>query len=331
MATRVKPISQFANLADSILEATIVASFTSFGFRVRSRLEHWREPSDANGRVIVVTGATSGLGLAMARRLALLGARVHLVGRSETRLEFARQMVSSGATEEVTTHRCDLSSLRQTGELAQRLSRERIDVLIHNAGALLKSFVLTDEGVETTLAVHLLSPYLLTEQLIAASALAPQARVISMTSGGMYSQRFDLTTLEMGPDGYRGATAYARAKRAQTILNAHWQQVYGPSSLAFHLVHPGWADTPGVSEGIPGFAKIMGPFLRSPDEGADTAVWLAASAPGEPTPGMLWHDRHPRELHRLPGTRLDTQDEQRAHDDVALWCQRRVARALNLD
>lgn len=322
---------RFARLSDALLEASVVGSFTSIGYRARSRLEHWHDPAWARGRVIVVTGATSGLGLAMAQRLAGLGAQLHLVGRSEARLETAHGLVSSQATAPVSTHRCDLSSLRATSDLVATLAEWPIDVLIHNAGALLGQYTPTDEGVETTLAVHLLSPYLLTEGLIAVGALSVDARVISMTSGGMYTERFDVANLEMTRDSYRGSVAYARAKRAQSILIGHWQETYGPKGLAFHLVHPGWADTPGVTEGLPGFAKFMGPLLRTPAQGADCAVWLAGCASGEPTPGLLWHDRHPRPLHRLRRTRLDPGSEARARAALPLWCAQRIARALGED
>lgn len=316
-------------LIDASLEASVVGSFTSLGYSVRSRMEHWTSPSHVSGRVVVVTGATSGLGLAMAQRLSLLGGDVHLVGRNPDRLDAALRSVSRVATNDVTGHLCDLSSLHETDKLAQELSSLRIDVLVHNAGALLRTYTPTSEHVETTLAVHLLSPYWLTEQLIGYGAFAPWARIISMTSGGMYTERFDLTTLEMGPSDYKGSTAYARAKRAQTILNAYWQEHYGPRGLAFHLVHPGWAATPGVSTGIPGFAKVMGPFLRSPDQGADTAVWLAGAPPGEPQPGLLWHDRHSRPLYRLRRTRLSGDENDRAITTLPVWLAHRVARALD--
>lgn len=322
---------RLARLVDATLEATVVGSFTALGYQVRSRLEHWRDPEFARGRLVVVTGATSGLGLATAQRLASLGADLALVGRSEAKLEAARHQVVSTASGSVETYRCDLSQLRETGELVKTLGERPIDVLIHNAGALLGQFTRSDEGVETTLAVHLLSPYLLTEGLVGDDGFAPGARVISMTSGGMYTERFDLANLEMSPGDYRGSVAYARAKRAQTILNEHWQEVYGPRGLAFHMVHPGWADTPGVTEGLPGFARYMSPFLRTPEQGADCAVWLAGGAPGEPTPGLLWHDRHPRSLHKLRRTRLDEVDEVRARNALPVWCRERIDRALTSD
>lgn len=322
--------SPLARALDGALEATVVGSFTKLGYGVRSTLEHWQDPTAAAGRVIVITGATSGLGLAAARRLSTLGATVHLVGRNEEKLRTAKTMVESGARAAVTTHQCDLSLLANTDELAASLAHScgPIDVLVHNAGSLLAEFTLTGEGVETTLATHLLCPYRLTERLMATARFATNARVITMTSGGMYTERFDLSQLEMTPVNYKGTVAYARAKRAQSVLSAHWQRVYGPDGLSFHLVHPGWAATPGVAEGIPGFSRFMGPLLRSPEQGADTTVWLAGLPDGEPLPGQLWLDRHPRSLHKLRRTRLSPQAELAAEDALPIWCDERIARAL---
>lgn len=329
-ATTPRPAIGFvARLADSALETSVVGGFSRVGYAVRSRLESWGDPPDAAGRTVVVTGATSGLGLAIAQRLAALGAHVHLVGRDERRLEDAVASVTRTARGAVRGHRSDLSSLADTASLATRLASlsSPIDVLIHNAGSLLARYTLTSEGVETTLATHLLSPYLLTEGLVASASFAPRARVIVMTSGGMYTERFDLSRLEMGPRDYRGSVAYARAKRAQTVLVAGWQRRLGPGGLAFHLVHPGWAATPGVARGLPVFFAAMRPLLRSPAQGADTAVWLSGLPAGEPEAGRLWMDRHPRTLHRLRRTRLDESEDRDAPEALATWCDARIERA----
>jgi len=322
--------SSVSRTVDAVLEASVVGSFSKIGFVVRSRLDGWSEPANAKGRTIVVTGATSGLGLATAERLAFLGATVHVVGRNEVKIEAALDRIRRVALGEVQGHRCDLSLLADTAALSEDLTRSGapIDVLIHNAGALLPAYTATSEGVETTVATHLLSPYLLTERLVSSNSLSSDARVITMTSGGMYTERFDLATLEMGPTDYKGTIAYARAKRAQSVLSAHWQATYGPRGLAFHLVHPGWAATPGVSEGIPGFSKVMGPLLRTPTQGADTTVWLAGSPQGEPAPGNLWLDRRARPLHRLRRTRLTDEQQSQAETQLPRWCDDRIARAL---
>lgn len=322
--------SSLADVLDAALEATIVGSFTRVGYVVRSRLDAWSDPTALAGRTIVITGATSGLGLAAATRLAALGAQVHLVGRSEAKLAHAQAHVRLHSSYEVVTHCCDLSILRETHRLAETLVAlgTPIDVLIQNAGALLTNYTPTREGLETTIATHVLSPYLLSEYLMAHGGFAPHARDITVTSGGMYTERFDLATLEMTSTTYRGSVAYARAKRAQCVLIPYWQRVHGLSGVSFHLVHPGWAATPGLSSGIPRFERMTKPLLRSADEGADTMVWLAGSSL-DPAPGHLWLDRRPRSLYRLKKTRLSATEEVAAGVALARWCDERVTAALS--
>ena len=325
-----KAPARMNQMIDDVLETTIVGSFTNFGYFVRSRTQGWTPSTGAAGRTVVITGATSGLGLAMAEQLAREGAHVHLVGRSPDKLAGALKIVRREALATVSAHRCDLSLLHDTHALAKELHAfaAPIDVLVHNAGALLAAYTTTTEHVETTLAVHLLSPFYLTQQLIRSESFAPHARVITMTSGGMYTEPFNLATLEVHRTDYKGTVAYARSKRAQTILTGYWQQTYGPAGLAFHLVHPGWAHTPGVSSGIPGFATIMGPLLRSPEQGADTALWLAGLPDDEPGPGQLWFDRRARSLYRLRKTRLSAHEETTAQQQLAAWCEERVTTIL---
>ncbi|MEM8708834.1 MAG: dehydrogenase, partial [Actinomycetota bacterium] len=111
---------------------------------------------------------------------------------------------------------------------------------------------------------------------------------------------------------------YARAKRAQVTLNEIWAQKFPDSGVRFHSLHPGWADTPGVEEALPTFRKIVGPLLRSPDEGADTLVWLAADDTAIVENGGFWHDRALRSIHRLPRTRQ--RDTERRRTDLWAWC-----------
>ena len=99
---------------------------------------------------------------------------------------------------------------------------------------------------------------------------------------------------------WNGSKAYAQAKRAQIDLVAEaTERGEGPIQVA---MHPGWADTPGVASSLPGFHRVMGPLLRNPDEGADTATWLCALPLDQLVPGAFYLDRHPRSTVRLPGT-----------------------------
>ncbi len=294
-----------ASVVDGVLEATVVGSFTSLGPRVRSSLDHWQPYAPMPGRTVVITGATSGLGLEIARQLAVLGADLVLVGRNPDKLTHTVAEVQALGAGSIRGEIADLADLDATRALGDRLAADldHLDVLIHNAGALLEHYAVTAQGYETTFAVHLLSPFLLTELLLAPLEAAHGAKVITMTSGGMYTERYEADQIQMTPSSYKGATAYARAKRAQVVLNANLQQRHGPAQIAFHLAHPGWTDTPGVSASLPTFSKVLGPLLRTTSQGADTVVWLASEPAGTPEGGQLWLDRRPRGLHHLGFTR----------------------------
>ncbi len=164
----------------------------------------------------------------------------------------------------------------------------------------------TAAGIELTTAVHVVGPFLLTGLLLDRLAATPDARVLTMSSGGMYTAGLSIAGLQMTDDRYKGAEQYARAKRTQVILNEMWAE--RRPDIRFHALHPGWADTPGVEESLPTFRRIVGPLLRTPEQGIDTLVWLAADdGPPLAHTGAFWHDRRIRPIHKLRSTkRSDT-------------------------
>jgi NAD(P)-dependent dehydrogenase (short-subunit alcohol dehydrogenase family) len=128
---------------------------------------------------------------------------------------------------------------------------------------------------------------------------SPEARVILMSSGGMYTQRFDLEQLEMTAADYDGVVAYARVKRAQVLLAKAWARHFAPDGPHCCSMHPGWVDTPGVSGSLPGFSKVLGPLLRSPAQGVDTLLWLLDPSTSIDD-GAFYLDRRPRPIERWP-------------------------------
>jgi NAD(P)-dependent dehydrogenase (short-subunit alcohol dehydrogenase family) len=316
-----------ASAVDEVLEATVVGSFSSIGPWVRSRTAGWTPPPRLDGKRVLVTGATSGLGLAAATGLAELGADVVLTARGHDRAERAVAQVlraAPGAT--VTYLFADMGEFDQVRALADEFltAHDRLDVLVHNAGALTGQRTVTGSGLELTVASQVAAPYLLTGLLLPALRAGAPSRVVQVSSGGMYTQRFDLAALEMGPDDYEGTVAYARAKRAQLVLLHEWVRRMEKSGVAFHAMHPGWADTPGVQDALPGFAKVMGPVLRTPEQGADTIVWLAAAPEAVESTGGFWLDRRPRWENKVPWTRLSDADFVDAGAELWAWCAERT-------
>ena len=293
------------SFVDKALDVSIAPGFSSIGFRVRRR--SWTPVTDSlEGRTIVVTGATSGLGKASATTLARLGARVILVGRDEhkTRSVVAEIETTTGSNS-VHHQIADLSLLADVRKLADRLLSEEptIHVLINNAGTLFNERSVTSEDIESTLATNLLGHFLLTNMLIPKLIESAPARIINVSSGGMYGQRLSVSNLQNDRGEYKGAAAYARAKRGQVILTELWAEQLEGRGVTVNAMHPGWADTPGVEHSLPTFHKITRPLLRAPSEGADTIVWLAASDEPASESGLFWHDRQPRPTHKTKRTR----------------------------
>jgi len=298
-----------AGAADALLEASVVGSFSRIGISVRSRLlpeftADIRPP--AGGRVALVTGATSGLGRATACDLARRGWMVHFLARNDRRAADAQREISQAAGgSQVSYGLADMEDLESVRAFARDFlaGHDRLDVLIQASGAIYPRFGVTKAGIERTVAGQVVAPFALTEMLLPALRAAAPARVITVSSGGMYTQRLDPSALEMPPSAYRGVTAYARAKRAQVALSREWARRTDPAQVAFHAMHPGWAATPGITASLPGFSRVMGPLLRSAGQGADTIVWLATADPAVLGSGRFWLDRRPRAEYVLPWTR----------------------------
>jgi len=287
-----------------------IASFTNLGYRLHSRRFSPIE-TDMSGNTVVVTGATGGLGLETARTLGALGARVVIVGRDQEKLAEAR--ASGGG--QIVTEAADLSLMSDIEMLARRLvEREaRIDVLINNVGVLLPERSTTAEGLEKTFATNLAGHFLLTNLLLPRLIDSSPARVINVSSGGMYSERIRPDDLQFERGRYKGTTAYARTKRAQVILTEMWAARFSAREIVFHSMHPGWAKTAGVAQGLPTFNKVMRPLLRSAAEGADTIAWLAAEDEPRQSTGRFWFDRREAPTHMMDST-LETPD-----DRTRLW------------
>lgn len=301
-----------ANIVDAVLEAPIVTSFSKVGYVVRKRLENWAplDSYDLTGKVVVVTGGTSGLGYAAAKQFANCGATLVISGRNEDRNQRAvDRLVADTYNPRITHAAADMGELEQVRHFAELVleNHERVDVLVHNAGALSATRRVASSGIEATVASQVVGPFLLTSLLLERLSNSTPSRVITMSSGGMYAAGLTVSQLEMSDSAYKGAEQYARAKRAQVTLNEMWAERFGGNGIHFHAMHPGWADTPGVDASLPTFAKVMGPLLRSPEQGADTLVWLAADDEPLRSNGKFWLDRRQRPIHKLPTTkRTDT-------------------------
>jgi dehydrogenase/reductase SDR family member 12 len=322
-----------ATAIDRAFEFLVVPSFTRLGCAVRRRAARWQplESYDLTGRTALVTGGTSGIGLAVAELLARMGATVALLGRDAGRLDMARTRVQAASGDRpVLTVQATMDNATSIRDAAVevRAAMPRLDVLVHNAGALALAYRRSPMGIEVTVAAQVAGPFLLTGLLLDRLTQA-SGRVITVTSGGAYLVPLSVSGLDPAPAEFDGARQYSRAKRAQITLNELWAERAGASGVAFHAMHPGWVDTPGLATSLPRFRRLIGPLLRSPAEGADTIAWLAAEDPAGLGSGRLWHDRVVRPAHRIPRTRRVETAEQRA--GLWAWCEQHAGWSLDLD
>jgi len=305
------------SLLDTILDRSVVGGYTSVGYRIRSRAWQASDVQRLEGKVVVVSGATSGIGLAAAEGFAHLGASVRLLVRSDERGAQARAaIIERTQNSDVRTSVCDLSSRESVRGCATRLAtEERVHVLVNNAGGMTQERALSADGIELTLATNVVGPFLLTNLLIPLLKESAPARVINVSSGGMYTQRITVDDLQSEHGRFDGPKVYARTKRAQAILTEIWAQRLADTGVVVHAMHPGWVDTPGVRSSLPRFYKATRPLLRTPAQGADTIVWLGAATEPSHSSGRVWHDRRPRPTHLLPCTR------ETPHERERLWAE----------
>ncbi|MEH0019387.1 MAG: SDR family NAD(P)-dependent oxidoreductase [Desulfobacter sp.] len=301
--------SSGSNLADYFADHAILPGmfmFTSLGYRISQWFQKDTEATKdtLSGKTVVITGATSGIGRAAAFRLAEKKADLIFIARNREKARDVRQqIIEQTGNPHVDFLVADLSLMADIKDLVIRLRQRRksIDVLINNAGALFTERAETPEGIERTFATDLLGVFYLT-QLLRHRLSRPGARIINVSSGGMYTQKIDVNDLENRELPYNGAKAYARAKRGVVILTRRWAEQMAHAGIAVHAMHPGWVDTPGIQQALPGFHSLVGPVLRTPDQGADTMVWLAASKTAGQCTGRFWLDRRPHETAVFPKT-----------------------------
>lgn len=238
----------------------------------------------------VITGASSGIGLAAATELARRGDRVALVGRDPARLRAAANAVREISGEIPATFRADFAVLDDVRALARRLREaySRIDVLANNAGAIVTRPVTTVDGHELSMQANHLAPFLLTHLL-----RDRLSRVVTTASAAHRSGVLDAADLSRQLTGYRPMRAYGTSKQANILFAAEaarrWPDVL---SVSFH---PGVVRTRFAGDhALIAFGMKIAPFLRTPARGADTLVWLAGQEPARLVNGGYYTDRRLR-------------------------------------
>lgn len=301
-------MSWFSDVKNRILDASIAYSFDKTGFyRHETTFNPQDLDVDCTGKRFLITGANSGLGFATAIAIANRNGIVHLLCRNLPKAQEAQQKILSDTNNpEVYIDIVDMSDLASIQNYARSIHYQQIDALIHNAGILPSTRQKSPQGFESTFATNVLGPQLLTTLLLPILTNTPQARLIWVSSGGMYPVRLNTKLLQNPKDPFDGVQAYAQTKRTQVILSSLWAE---KTQLWSQCMHPGWADTTGVQTSLPRFQQWMKNRLRNAEQGADTIVWLAIAALLEKeTSGGFWFDRSKVQEHFFPYT-TSTQEQ----------------------
>jgi NAD(P)-dependent dehydrogenase (short-subunit alcohol dehydrogenase family) len=244
-----------------------------------------------HGKTCLVTGATSGIGKATALGLAGLGATVVLVCRNESKgREVTRQLRAMTGNETINVLVADLSLQRQIRRLAADFSRrhERLDLLVNNAGAMFPHRLETDEGIEITLAVNHLAPFLLTNLLLNRLKAAREARVVNVNSDAHEQGIIDFDDIHMRrhyPSGGVGMRAYGNAKLANLLTTYELARRLGDSGITVNALHPGYVATNILPlDRASGPVRLLKPFwhiarhvILTAEQGATTPIYLASS------------------------------------------------------
>nr|XP_057938697.1 dehydrogenase/reductase SDR family member 12 [Doryrhamphus excisus] len=276
-----------------------------------------------SGRSFMITGANSGLGKATAQEIANRGGTVHMVCRNKGRADAAKEeIVERSKNQNVHVHVVDMSCARDVWQFAESFVQgNALHVLINNAGCMVNQREVTQEGLEKNFATNTLGTYILTVALLPALKKAQDPRVVTVSSGGMLTQKLDVDDLQSEKGTFDGTMVYAQNKRQQVVLTERWATQH--KEVHFSSMHPGWADTPAVQSSMPSFHAKMQNKLRTEAMGADTIVWLAvADAAAKQPSGLFFQDRCAVATHLpLAFSRSTSQEEDRllaALSDLAL-------------
>src|SRR6266496_5501983 len=252
------------------------------------------------GKSVLVTGGTSGIGNATAIGLAALGARVGITGRDQARTEAAAAGIRAApGNPAVDAFAADMSVQAGVRRLAAQVldTYPRLDVLVNNVGGFWAHRHLTADGLEQTFALNHLAPFLLTSLLLDRLTASAPARIVTVSSGAHAGGRIDFDDLQ-GERDYSGQRAYSQSKLANVMFTYELARRLEGTGVTATVLHPGVVSTGFGAEDPSRIFKVIVPFVRpfmkTPQQGAATSIYLASSPSVEGVTGTYFADHKPQ-------------------------------------
>ena len=248
------------------------------------------------GKIVLITGGTSGIGRAAATALAATGAEVVVSGRNRERGEAAvAEIRRASGSEKVSLMIADLAVQAEVRKLADdfKEQHDRLDVLVNNAGLIRSKRAETPDGIEMTLAVNHLAPFLLTNLLLDLLRESAPSRIITVSSEARRSARLDFDDLQ-SERRYRAFPVYGMTKKANILFTYELADRLAGTGVVANCLHPGGVNTGfGDDDCSPGILlfRAFKPFMRTPEQGAKTVIYLASSPEAGEMSGMYLMDR----------------------------------------
>jgi retinol dehydrogenase-14 len=256
------------------------------------------------GKTVLITGATGGIGRAAAVALSSMGARIGITGRDRARAEYAAATIArESGNSAVDVFVADMSSQTEVRRLADEVlaAYPRLDVLLNNVGGFWAHRHVTADGLEHTFALNHLAPFLLTSLLLERLKTSAPARVVTVSSGAQSMGSIDFDDL-MGDRKYSGQRAYNQSKLANVMFTYELAKRLEGTGVTATVLHPGITSTgfgrEDQARGWGPLIAVMRRFMKSPDQGAETSVYLASSLGAEGLTGKYFANRTPKKTHR---------------------------------
>ncbi len=271
------------SMLDYLLDLSIIYSFDHTGFIRHKKYftEDFKFPEALNKNALV-TGGSDGIGAMVSEKLSEYGANVVFTGRNLKKGLKLQEKLSRSKFVQL-----DMADWNQIDEFSA--STIQYDYIVLNAGGMPDKLSFNDKGVEHQCASQLVGHYRLLERLRSENKVKLNARVVFVSSGGMYLKSLDIDTLFQN-QSYDKVATYANVKRAQVTLVEELAKNQDWKNFCLMSMHPGWVETQAVKDALPGFYNFLGKRLRSPFEGADTILWCLLTSEKTES-GSFYFDR----------------------------------------